>query len=450
VVPAYLRVLGPADYGTVEVLTTLFTLVTGVLMVGQDSAVAILMPHQRAPGERARLVSSLLTIAAGGGVVGLALFALAGPLLGATLLGAGPGPLLVLGALVVAPSVVQNVAQASLRNLGRARGYLEAALAYGAGVLLVGLPLVVLAGAGPAGAILGVAVGSILAALVASLRQRDLLQLAAWDPARARELLRVGAPLVPASIAGWIVSVSDRVLLARLATLGDVGLYGAAARVATVPNLAIGAFMLGWLPFALRIQHSASSPRLYGLALSLFAAGGAVATLVSIPLGEPVLDLVGGSAYGPAGSVVWLLVGSAFAYGAYVMLNVGVMVAKRTAVISAVTAMAAIVNVAVNLALIPSISYLGAGLATLGAYLASATALFVLGQRIRRLPYEPAYLVVVVLGSFAAGLAAFAVGDGPARWAISFGAAALVALSALPRLPEAIRLARALEADPEA
>ena len=47
-------------------------------------------------------------------------------------------------------------------------------------------------------------------------------------------LLRFGLPLVPASIAYWVFTVSDRLVLARLRSLSEVGLYSAANAVVGV------------------------------------------------------------------------------------------------------------------------------------------------------------------------------------------------------------------------
>jgi O-antigen/teichoic acid export membrane protein len=446
VVPAYTRTLGTTAYGEFQAAAAVFTLATGLLMLGLDSAIAVLMPDHVSVGQRKRLVSSLLAIAALSGAAATLILLVGGPIVGPGLLGAAPGGLLVLGALVVGPSIVQNVAQASLRNLARASAYLATAIASGVGVLLVGLPLVVVRHAGPAGAVAGLAAGAIFGAAMATWSQRDLLARGAIDRQRLTALLHIGLPLLPAAVAAWIVSVSDRLLLTHLATLSDVGLYSAAAQIATVPNLAISAFMLGWLPFALRVQHAPEAPRLYGTSLSLFVAAGAVATLLAVPLGEPVLAFISGPAFAPGGTVIWLLVGSAFAYGGYVMLNVGVMVARRTALISAVTAIAAAVNVVVNLALIPPLGFLGAGIATLAAYLASSGSLYVLGQRTLRIPYEPGYVILLLAGTLGAASIAAATPSAALRWLIVVVASLAVVGSALPRLRRFARLAQTADA----
>lgn len=443
VVPVYTRVLGADGYGVLEILVTLFTLATGMLIMGLDSGVAILMPEAHGPLERRRLVGTAYGLAAAGAGVGIVIFVGLGASVGPHLLGAEAGGLLAAGAIVTALTLLENVGLASLRNLARSKAYLAVSLASGAGVLLVGLPLV-LAGAGPGGAVAGLAAGAAAGAAVAAWSLRDLLP-GSFGTRRARTLLVVGLPLVPASLAAWIVSVSDRLLLLPLAGLADVGLYGAAARIALVPNLGISAFMLGWLPFALRIQRAPSAPRLYAVALSLFVAAAGIATLLAVPLGGLVLGLVSGPTFAPAGDVIWLLVGSAFAYGTYVMLNLAIMIARRTALIGFVTGLAAVANIGANLILIPPFGYLGAGIATLTAYLVSASTLFVLGQRTMRLPYDIPYLLgATAVGLGGATLAAL-IGDPVARWATVLVAGIVLLSSALPRLRTFLALLEAAE-----
>ncbi|MGH2466143.1 MAG: lipopolysaccharide biosynthesis protein, partial [Candidatus Limnocylindrales bacterium] len=185
VVPAYTRVLGTAAYGQFQAAAAVFTLITGLLMLGLDSAIAVLMPDHVSGSARSRLVTSLLAIAVAAGLVGALLLWLGGPLAGPALLGSSPGGLLALGGFVVGPAIVQNVAKASLRNLARPSAYLATAIASGLGVLVVGLPLVVLAGAGPRGAVAGLAGGAIAGAAVALWSQRDLLRRQAFDRLRA-------------------------------------------------------------------------------------------------------------------------------------------------------------------------------------------------------------------------------------------------------------------------
>lgn len=446
VVPVYTRALGPSGYGVVETITTLLTLATGALILGLDSGIAVLMPDQRTDAERARLVATAYAIVLLCAMAGAALFVIAGLTVGPGLLGPGPGALLPIAAVVCALTLVENIGLACLRNLARSGAYLTATLASGLGVLAIGLPLVA-GGAGPAGAVAGMAGGAALGAVTAAAMLRRHVP-GPVDGDRARALLRVGAPLLPASIAAWVVSVSDRLLLLRLDNLAEVGLYGAAARVALVPNLAISAFMLGWLPFALRIQRAAGAARLYAAGLSLFVAAGAIVTLLSVPLGEGVLRLVSGASFAPAGRVIWLLVAGAVAYGAYAMLNVGVMIVRRTAIIGLVTAAAAIVNVAANLVLIPRLGYLGAGIATLAAYLVSAAALYAVGQRLMHVPYELRYLVTIVVLTLVAATVAAMAGDDRLRWIIVLGVSLIIAAGTWPRLrgfPQLLRMAAADE-----
>ena len=47
-------------------------------------------------------------------------------------------------------------------------------------------------------------------------------------------MLAFGLPLVPAAFTGWVIAVSDRIVLGKLSSFEEVGLYAVAGSVASV------------------------------------------------------------------------------------------------------------------------------------------------------------------------------------------------------------------------
>lgn len=67
------------------------------------------------------------------------------------------------------------------------------------------------------------------------------------------KLLRLAIPMFPVSIAAWSLTLIDRILLAQYSPGGltDVGVYGFAVKMATLGSILWGPFQLAWMPFAL-------------------------------------------------------------------------------------------------------------------------------------------------------------------------------------------------------
>jgi O-antigen/teichoic acid export membrane protein len=236
------------------------------------------------------------------------------------------------------------------------------------------------------------------------------------------------------------VGVLDRLLLAGMAGIEEVGLYGAAAKVALGLGLLATVFLLAWLPFALKVQREIYARRLYGDMLTVVAALGAAATIVAAVVAEPIVALIAGRQFLSAAPVVWMLVGSTVLNTIYTMLVIGLQLGRRTSLVSLTTGIAAVANVFVNLALIPVYGFLGAGVATIIAYGASAIAVYLAAQRTARIPYAPAALLAIGTLAVASATAVQwlgALGSWPAILLAVVGIATAPILS----LPAARRLA---------
>ena len=68
-------------------------------------------------------------------------------------------------------------------------------------------------------------------------------------------LLRFGLPFMPSRVALWALNLSNRLLVAWLATRALAGVFVVAANVASAVALLVTAFQLAWPPFAYAIKR---------------------------------------------------------------------------------------------------------------------------------------------------------------------------------------------------
>jgi O-antigen/teichoic acid export membrane protein len=90
--------------------------------------------------------------------------------------------------------------------------------------------------------------------------------------------------------------------------------------------------------------------------------------------------------------------------GIYVNLQAGVYIEEKTKYFPLVTGVGALVNVAVNLLLIPRLGIMGAALAVLASYIAMAFSLFLVTRRIYPVAYEFGKLAKILATVIATGL----------------------------------------------
>ena len=216
-VPIYARQLGTEGYGTVALLTT--TLSTATLIATLALPQAFFRAYMRDAEDnvqrRAVLPSTTLGLRLATSLAALALVLLLAVPLAELILGAANAWLLmaVIG-VVVLFDTLNLVPLSFLRAERRPRPY--AVLSFSRAVVgsVLIIVLVVVAGLGPFGVVLGSALAALVAAVAGSivLARDDRLRIG-HDRALARRMLAFGLPLVPAALAGWALNLSDRYLV---------------------------------------------------------------------------------------------------------------------------------------------------------------------------------------------------------------------------------------------
>jgi O-antigen/teichoic acid export membrane protein len=267
------------------------------------------------------------------------------------------------------------------------------------------LLLVVALDKGPTGVIVGNFIGTLIVYAVLVGYRREQLGLE-FDRGLLREMNRFGIPLVPTALFLWVTNFSDRLFLVKLADTQEVGLYSVGVRIASAMVLLLTAFRLAWPAFAYSIDDDREAKRTYGFVLTyLVALTTWVATGLAL-LSPWIVDWIAAPAFAESSRVVGPLAFSTVAFGAYIVVAIGVGRAKRTQFNWVVTGAAAAVNIALNLLLIPSYGMMGAALATVAAYSTMFVGMVWWSQKIYPVPYQWRRVVTAA----ATGIALVAVG----------------------------------------
>ena len=190
------------------------------------------------------------------------------------------------------------------------------------------------------------------AALVGYRREQLGLQ---FDRGLFREMNRFGMPLVPSALLLWVTNFSDRFFLVKLADTQEVGLYSVGVRIASAMALLLTAFRTAWPAFAYSIEDDREAKRTYAFVLTyLVFVTTWVATGLAL-LSPWLVDWIAAPAFAESSRVVGPLAFAVVIFAGYVVMVIGVGQARRTQFNWVVTGAAAIVNVALNLILIPQV-----------------------------------------------------------------------------------------------
>jgi len=409
--PLYTRYLSPSDYGKVETLIALTTVIGIVLRMGIHSAFFRFYFDSPEPVARLRVLRTsfwfTMAMATAGLVGGLLL---AAPISDA-LFGTTDDSELVMAAFVALWAGMNYEQLTSLfRVEERSVAFVSATIANILLTVSATVVLVVALDKGPVGVIVGNFTGTLLVYAVLVFYRREQLGLQ-FDRGLLREMNRFGVPLMPTALFLWVTNFSDRLFLVELADTHEVGLYSVGVRIASAMVLLLTAFRLAWPAFAYSIEEDREARRTYAYVLTyLVALTTWVATGLAL-LSPWIVEWLAAPAFEASSRVVGPLAFSTVAFAGYIVVAIGVGRAKRTQFNWIVTGAAAAVNIALNLLLIPPYGMMGAAIATVAAYSTMFAGMAWWSQRIYPVPYQwrrvataaGAGIALTVVGKLAGG-----------------------------------------------
>jgi O-antigen/teichoic acid export membrane protein len=380
--PLYTRYLSPADYGALETLLALSVVLTILLRLGITNAFFRFYFDSPADEHRLRVIRTSFWFTMGTATLGLvAGVALAGPISSA-FFGTSDHADLVRAAFVGIWAQVNYEQLTSLfRVEQRSMAFVVATLANLLVTIAVTIVLVVVADLGALGVIVGNFTGTLVvwAGLLGYRREQLGLQ---FDRPLLREMNRFGLPFVPTALGLWVTNFSDRFFLVKLASVEETGLYSVGVRVASVLVLLLTAFRTAFPAFAYSIQDDSEARRTYGYVFTYLTFICAWLSLALGVLAPWIVELLTTPTYQPGERVVALLAFALTFFAGYIVMTVSIGRARRTQFNWVATGMAAAVNVALNLILIPPYGIIGAAIATLAAYATMFAAMAWRAQRI--------------------------------------------------------------------
>ena len=429
--PLYTAYLEPADLGSVGVLLALTAVLVTILRGGISSAFFRFYFDSKETARRLLVLRTSFWFTMASATAGLAAgLLLAEPI--ADLLALGDQENLVRAAFVgLWAQMNYEQLTALFRVEERSLAFLAASLANIAITVGATVVLVVALEQGALGVIVGNFIGTLAVYLALLGYRREQLGLQ-FDRPLLREMQRFGVPLVPAALALIAVNFSDRFFLSHMSSLSEVGRYELGVRIASAMVLLLTAFRTAWPAFAYSIDDEDEARRTYAFVLTYLVA---IASWVALALGLLAPWLV--QVLAPANEAFWAgervvapLAFAAAAYAGYIVVAIGVGRARRTQFNWVVTGAAAVLNVVLNVALIPRYGMEGAAAATVAAYALLFVAMAWHAQRIYPVPYQWRRVATALAAAVALLLAGKAL-DVPLLAAFLLAAAYPIALLAL-------------------
>jgi O-antigen/teichoic acid export membrane protein len=224
------------------------------------------------------------------------------------------------------------------------------------------------------------------------------------------DALRFSSALVPAAVAGFMLVTVDRIVIRADLPIDQVARYGAIYNVAAIPVLLLGVLDTVWMPRFFALEDHGTRSALFADSRDATAAL-LIPMVLALSIGAPLVLLFWVPAsYDPAG--LWLpiatIAASGFPVAAQIAARRVLLIAGSTWPLGLSVVVAALFNVALNIAIVPSMGIEGAALATLLAYVLLHWLVLFFSRRVEVLRRAPVRLVASCWLSVAVGLASTA------------------------------------------
>jgi len=383
--PLYTRYLTPADYGAAEVLITGVIAASIVIRLGIIEA--LLRFYYQAGEQPTEVVRTAFASLLWTTTIGMAVaMPLADPLSELLLDHSDPG-LMRIAIFGLWVFTIYEFLTALFRIDERAKAYFAFTVANVLVTIPVTVWLVVGEDRGASGLLWGqYGTGAVfLAGLVFS--QRHRLGLV---PERGvlRRMLRWGLPTMPAELSLYSLNFIDRLLIVRLVGLSDAGLYSLSVKFAQAVNVLVKGFQLAWPPLAYSIQDDDEARRAYAVIVTWFVSVTAFVVAGMWLLSRWIVRALAAPEFFDSYQTIGLVSTGVTLYALYLVLVIILGRTGRTEFNFPATAAGTLVNIGLNLALLPSMGIVGAGVSLVASYAVVLVLMYVFTQRLFAVPYE--------------------------------------------------------------
>jgi O-antigen/teichoic acid export membrane protein len=204
-----------------------------------------------------------------------------------------------------------------------------------------------------------------------------------------RSMLGYSIPLMWSWFGMFVINFGDRFFLQKMMTTADVGIYSLAYKFGMLPNvLVLSPFLMIWGPKRFDLLKEPDAKEIYAkvftyfLLIQFFVGLGVVIAI------REIIQIVATPDYQDAFKYVSLILFAYIANGIYLYVQFGVHLEKKTKYLAYATIIGAILNVALNLLLIPRIGVWGAAIATFCSFFFLLVFIFLPSQRLYHISYE--------------------------------------------------------------
>ncbi|MDP2362763.1 MAG: polysaccharide biosynthesis C-terminal domain-containing protein, partial [Ignavibacteria bacterium] len=216
----------------------------------------------------------------------------------------------------------------------------------------------------------------------------------------AKKLIRYGFPLVIGGIAVWVYQVSDRYFLLYYKNLTDIGYYSIGSTFSQPLGLINTAVQMSWGILFYEIYNNEGSEKaeskkaISGLVKYYIILASVIGLFISVFAYE-IVSLVATPEYLPGIVVLPLLLFASIIAQLIEIIGIGITLSEKTIYFTYILIFSGLVNFGLNFIFVPLLSYYGAAITTIIAYVVNLFLTYKIAQKYFPADYDVLKLTIL-------------------------------------------------------
>ena len=363
--PVYTAVLSNEEYGVVDLLNTLTSLLLPIATLQIEQGIfRYLLDCRENKEKQTTLITTVSKFILVQSAICILIFLCASPFIH------NEYKYFLMANLLM--GILSSISLQICRGLGDNKTYAVGSFITGALTVILNVIFIVVFKWGAYGMLIATAISNLLCAIYVFVKKKiyKYIDIKQNDKKLLKDIIKYSVPLIPNMISWWIVSASDRTIISAVIGVAQNGIYSAANKFSGIFSTLYSVFNLTWTESASININSEDRDEFFSKIFDFivrFFGSLCLGTIAVMPFvfGILVNEKFAESYY----QIPILILGSVF--NILVSFLGSVYVAKKlTKEIAKTSIIAAIINIVVNIALIKQIGLYAASISTVIAYFA--------------------------------------------------------------------------------
>ena len=355
--------------------------------------------------ERKTIITNIIASLFLSGGLFLILFYMFRHMLAPIILGVNNPELITLMGIIIVFDTIWSIPMLVLRSENRPIQFISLSLLNVGITMGLNLVLILKMGMGIKAVFLSNLIASGILLLVSLPILGKRFNLSSLSVDRWKTILKFAMPFLPAGLFSMVMEVSDRYILKYLTDLSTVGIYNTGYKVGMLMMLVVTGFNMGWQPYFLQEGKSNYKDNVFSNIITYVCASlGFIWVLILIWSDKLIrfklfgYSFIGEEFYDALPLVPWIALGYLF-YGYYILQTPGIFLKDRPSIAAWTRLFGALINIGLNLFLIPIYGAWGAAISTCLSFFFMAVLMNVISNKLYpiKIKWPKISMIIIIL-----------------------------------------------------